>query len=59
MATKFKKGDAVKVNMAIPEGPVEALRMTEDGEFFYMISWTDVDGRTAVRWFKEEDLVAA
>jgi hypothetical protein len=33
--------------------------MTEDGEFFYMISWTDADGKTLVRWFKEEDLVAA
>jgi hypothetical protein len=59
MATKFKKGDAVKVNAVLPQGPVEALRMTEDGEFFYMISWTDADGKTLVRWFKEEDLVAA
>ena len=32
MATKFKKGDKVKVNAVIPQGPVEALRMDEDGE---------------------------
>lgn len=59
MATKFKKGDAVKVNAVLPQGPVEALRMTEDGEFYYMISWTGADGNELTRWFKEEDLVAA
>lgn len=59
MATKFKKGETVKVAAVIPEGPVEALRMTEDGEFYYMISWTDAAGETQTRWFKEEDLVAA
>ena len=59
MATKFKKGDAVKVNAVIPQGPVTALRMTEDGEFYYQIEWTDVDGVAQTRWFREEDLVAA
>lgn len=59
MSTKFKKGETVKVAAVIPEGPVEALRMTEDGEFYYMISWTDAAGATQTRWFKEEDLVAA
>lgn len=59
MATKFAKGQAVKVNAVIPEGPVEALRMTEDGEFYYQISWVDVNGVSQTRWFKEEDLVAA
>lgn len=58
MATKFKKGDVVKVSAVLPQGPVESLRMTEDGEFYYMISWTDTNGQTLVRWFKEEDLVA-
>lgn len=59
MATKFKKGDAVKVNAVIPQGPITALRMTEDGEFYYQIEWTDVDGVAQTRWFREEDLVAA
>lgn len=58
MATKFKKGEVVKVNAVLPQGPVESLRMTEDGEFFYMLSWTDVDGQILTRWFREEDLVA-
>ena len=59
MATKFTKGQEVKVVAVIPEGPVEALRMDEDGNFFYLISWTDVAGKTQRRWFAEEDLTAA
>jgi hypothetical protein len=59
MATKFVKGQEVKVSAVIPQGPVEKLRMDEDGNFFYMISWTDVNGIEHSRWFKEEDLEAA
>jgi hypothetical protein len=58
MATKFKKGDVVKAVAVVPEGPVEALRMDEDGNFFYQISWTDANGETQQRWFAEEDLTA-
>jgi hypothetical protein len=59
MATKFKKGDEVKTVGVIPQGPVEALRMDEDGNFFYLISWIDAAGDEQQRWFSEEDLVAA
>jgi len=59
MATKFKKGDEVKSIGVIPQGPVEALRMDEDGNFFYLISWTDAQGASQIRWFAEEDLAAA
>jgi hypothetical protein len=59
MATKFKKGDGVKAVGVIPQGPVQALRMDEDGNFFYLISWTDANGVEQSRWFAEEDLVAA
>lgn len=59
MATKFTKGQSVKVTAVVPQGPIQALRMTEDGEFFYQISWTDAAGNEHTRWFKEEDLVAA
>jgi hypothetical protein len=59
MATKFKKGEAVKVNAVVPQGPIQALRMDEDGNFFYQISWTDINGIEHNRWFREEDLVAA
>lgn len=58
MATKFKKGDVVKLKAVVPEGPVEALRMDEDGNFFYLISWTDVEGKTQQRWFGEDELIA-
>lgn len=59
MATKFKKGDSVKVNTVVPEGPVQALRMDEDGVFSYLIEWTDVEGKTQQRWFEEEELIGA
>ena len=58
MATTFKKGDEVKVNAVIPQGPVQALRMDENGTFFYLISWTDIDGTEQQRWFAEEQLIA-
>jgi hypothetical protein len=32
--------------------------MDEDGNFFYMISWTDADGKVQRRWFAEKDLAA-
>ena len=59
MATKFKKGDAVKLNVATPQGPVEALRMDEDGNVQYLMSWTDAEGQAHSRWFDEEQLAAA
>ena len=59
MATKFAKGQEVKVNAVIPQGPVTALRMDEDGNFFYQIEWTDVNGVQQNRWFREEELVTA
>jgi hypothetical protein len=59
MATKFVKGQEVKVNTVVPQGPVQKLRMDEDGIFYYLISWTDVDGQVQERWFKESDLIEA
>jgi hypothetical protein len=59
MATKFAKGQAVKLIAVIPEGPVMALRMDEDGNFFYMVEWTDADGNTTQRWFEEAQLEQA
>lgn len=59
MATKFKKGDAVKVDVVVPEGPVQALRMDEDGVFWYLIKWEDADGDVQQRWFEEAQLIGA
>jgi hypothetical protein len=59
MATKFAKGQEVKIVGVIPQGPVEKLRMTENGEFYYLISWKDSNGTTQSRWFREDQLVEA
>jgi uncharacterized protein YodC (DUF2158 family) len=59
MATTFKKGDTVKLVATVPQGPVEALRMDEDGNFFYLVSWTDANGVVQSRWFEEAQLTAA
>jgi len=59
MATKYTKDELVKVNSVIPEGPVVKLRMDEDGNFFYLLSWTDADGTAQQRWFAESDLTKA
>jgi hypothetical protein len=55
--TTFKKGDTVKLAMAVPQGPIEALRMDEDGVVQYLVSWTDANGVTHNRWFDEDQLV--
>lgn len=59
MATKFKKGDTVKLMVTVPQGPVEALRMDEDGNVQFCISWVDADGNSQSRWFDEAQLVSA
>ena len=59
MATKFTKGQVVKVQATAPQGPVQALRMTEDGDFFYHIEWTDAEGNKQNRWFPEAALTEA
>lgn len=59
MATAFKKGDTVKLNAVIPQGPVMALRMAEDGVVSYLVEWVDAAGETQQRWFTEDQLSAA
>lgn len=59
MATTFKKGDTVKLVVTTPQGPVEALRMDEDGNVQYLVSWTDADGVQHQRWFDEAQLAVA
>lgn len=58
MASTYKKGDVVKVKVVIPSGPVESVRMDEDGVVYYQISWQDAEGKTQVRWFSEDVLTA-
>lgn len=58
MATKFAKGDTVRLNGVLPVGPVLAFRMDGDGTVFCLIEWLDGDGNTQQRWFKEDELIA-
>ena len=59
MPTTYTKNQNVRVKSVVPEGPVAALRMNEDGEFFYLVQWIDADGKSQRRWFKEEELEAS
>ena len=59
MPTTFIKSQNVGVKTSVPQGPVLALRMNEDGKFFYLIEWTDTNGKTQRRWFEESTLEAA
>ena len=59
MATKFAKTQEVKVNVVVPQGPVQALRMDEDGNISYLVQWVDAAGVTQQRWFLEDQLAAA
>lgn len=58
MATKFAKGQEVKAAGVIPQGPVKAFRMDEDGIVYCLIEWTDANGDVQERWFAEDDLIA-
>lgn len=57
MAT-FSKGQLVKVNAVVPSGPVEKMRMDDDGNVQYLIEWLDENGDAQQRWFDEAQLVA-
>lgn len=59
MATRFKRGDAVRVNTVIPQGPIKSFRMDEDGVVWCLLEWVDVDSQQQSRWFREDELVAA
>lgn len=56
MATKFAKGQQVKVVAVLPSGPVKAFRMDEDGAVWCLLEWADSNGQMLERWFKEDDL---
>jgi hypothetical protein len=58
MATKYTKNQNVRLKSVVPQGPVVALRMNEDGEFFYLVEWIDADGVKQQRWFEESELEA-
>jgi len=59
MATKFQKGQTVRLDKTVPQGTIEKLRMDENGNFFYLLQWIKENGETTSRWFAENELVAA
>jgi uncharacterized protein YodC (DUF2158 family) len=60
MATKFTKGDVVKVKAVLPQGPVVKFRMDEDsGVVSYLLQWVDAEGQSQERWFTEDELTGA
>jgi uncharacterized protein YodC (DUF2158 family) len=60
MATKFTKGDVVKLKAVMPQGPVIKFRMDEEtGVVSYLLQWVDAEGHTQERWFIEDDLTEA
>lgn len=56
MATKFKRGDVVRLNTVVPSGPILAYRMDEDGVVYCLLEWVDENGATQQRWFPEDKL---
>lgn len=58
MATTFVKNQTVRVNIVVPQGPVQALRMDENGNISYLVMWTDAQGAEQSRWFAEDELSA-
>lgn len=56
MATKFKKGDVVVLDMAVPSGPVLGLHMDSEGVVHCLIEWVDSKGLSQQRWFAEDEL---
>jgi hypothetical protein len=59
MATTFKKGEVVKLSAVVPQGPVIALRMDENGVVQYLVEWRDADNVAHQRWFDEDQLTGA
>lgn len=53
---KFSKGERVRLVTAVPEGPVSRMRMDDDGNVQYLITWVDLRGEEQHKWFDEAEL---
>lgn len=56
MAANFKIGDSVKLITVVPQGPIKALSVSQEGDIQYLVSWFDTDEVSHERWFNEEEL---
>lgn len=59
MASIFTKNQEVRLKAPAVQGPVTNFRMNDEGEIMCFVTWTDADGVSHQRWFKESDLEAA
>lgn len=59
MASTFKKGDVVKLVTIVPEGPIQSIRMNDEGVVYYLVQWVDEMGADQQRWFSEDQLMLA
>ena len=59
MATKFKRGDSIKLVVPLPQGVVKDFRLDAEGAVQYLMEWAAEDGTVLERWFDEDALVAA
>ena len=55
----YKKGDVVRLKAVVPQGPIGAMRMDEDGTVWCMLEWTGDDGQVHSRWFQADDVEPA
>ena len=58
MAANYKIGQEVKLITIVPQGPVVALSVNQEGDIVYKVSYADSQGVAQERWFKENDLEA-
>ena len=58
MAANYKIGQEVKLITIVPQGPVVALSVDQEGDIAYKVSYVDFQGVAQERWFKENDLEA-
>lgn len=59
MAANFKPGTQVKLNVAPPQGEVQQLSVSQEGDIQYLVEYTDATGEVHQRWFKEDELTGA
>ena len=56
MAANFRPGSQVKLNVAQPQGEVQQLAVSQEGDIQYLVEFVDAAGETQQRWFTEAEL---
>lgn len=56
MAVLFKKGDIVRLAVNPPQGTVIDFSIDGSGDISYVMQWTNEQGETHQRQFREDEL---